>query len=266
MVIDFHAHAFPDALAPRAIEKLNSGIPEHGWAVLDGTVDGLLRSMDDAGIDCSVICSIATTPKQVEPVLRWSLEIASDRIIPFGSVHPEGREPASEVRRIRDAGLKGIKLHAMYQQFIVDEPRMWPVYEAACEAGLILVLHAGRDVAFDNDRNSAAPCRTRRVQDAFPDLKIVAAHMGGWKMWDEVADSLAGSSVYLETSYSFGIGADIAMRKLITKHPLERILFGTDSPWVSQKDTVRHVRAAFPRAADQDRVFHRNAATLLGLD
>ena len=68
-IIDVHTHAFPDALAERAIAGLadRCGCRPHG----DGTVAGLVEAMDAAGVDVSVICSIATQPEHVGSILRW---------------------------------------------------------------------------------------------------------------------------------------------------------------------------------------------------
>ena len=61
-VIDFHAHAFPDFLAARAVSHLEA--MGYTSAFLDGTVAALIASMDKAAISRSVICSIATEPRQ----------------------------------------------------------------------------------------------------------------------------------------------------------------------------------------------------------
>ncbi len=265
MVIDFHTHAFPDGLAPKAIEVLNAEVAEEARAVLDGTVGDLLRSMDRAGIERSVICSIATAPKQVDSILRWSLSVADDRIIPFASVHPECADVASEVRKIADAGLKGIKLHPQYQAFAVDERRLWPLYEAVADAGLILAFHAGRDIAFPPEDDRAAPRRILKVHRAFPGMRILAAHLGGWQMWDEVAVTLAGTDVYVETSYTFDMGAEEDVGEVLRRHSVERILFGTDSPWRDQGKTLDLVRQAFPDMEAQQSVLGRNAVRLLGV-
>ncbi len=266
MTIDVHAHAFPDDLAGKAIEVLNSEIPESAHAVLDGSIADLLRSMDRAGIEAAVICNIATKPKQVDAIIRWSRTVDSERIIPLGSVHPAGDNPAGDVHKVAEAGLKGIKLHAMYQDFAVDAPAMLPIYEAICERGLVLTLHAGRDIAYPPDDDRASPERIRRVHDAFPDMPIVAAHMGGWKMWGQVARKLAGTDVYLETSYSFGMGCEGELDRIMERHCAERILFGTDSPWVDQALTLERVEAAFPDAVFRRKVLHENAVKLYGLD
>jgi predicted TIM-barrel fold metal-dependent hydrolase len=264
LTIDFHAHAFPDDLAEHAIATLNGGIAPDYHAVLDGTLGGLLASMDRAGIDAAVICSIATAPRQVEPILRWSLSIAGDRIIPFGSVHPDCEDMPAAVRRIADAGLKGIKLHPLYQGFATDAPRLWPLYGAIAERGLVLVMHTGCDVAFPLDDDRASPTRLLTVHRAFPDLRLVAAHLGGWRTWREAAETIAGTGVYLETSYALGQGEDDAVERVWSRHSPDRVLFGTDTPWRDQSVELAEWTEWLPEG-DRRKVLHDNAAALLGL-
>ena len=77
-IIDFHAHAFPDDLAPRAMKKLLEEAPDVK-AYLDGTIGALLGSMDNSGIDKSVVCCIATRPEQFEPIFEWCKKVRSER-------------------------------------------------------------------------------------------------------------------------------------------------------------------------------------------
>ena len=88
-IIDFHTHAFPDDLAARAVSALEkgAGVP----AMLDGKVSSLLKSMDRAGIERSMVCSIATKPAQFQKILDWSKAVRSSRIIPFPSIRPADR-------------------------------------------------------------------------------------------------------------------------------------------------------------------------------
>jgi predicted TIM-barrel fold metal-dependent hydrolase len=267
VIIDFHTHAFPDDLAEHAIATLNGGISDEGaHAVLDGTLSGLLGSMDRAGIDRCVICSIATAPKQVGSILRWSLSIRSERVVPFASVHPDCDGVAGELRRIAEAGILGIKLHPLYQGFAADDGRLWPLYAAIEDLGLILVMHAGLDVAFPFDDERASPGRILAVHEAFPGIPLVAAHMGGWSRWDEVAQTLAGTGVYLETSYAIDRANRDKVMAVVERHAPERMLFGTDSPWRDQSETLDLVKDMFPDAATQRAVLGGNAARLLGGD
>ena len=111
--IDIHTHAFPDHIAPKAIPTLEKegGIK----AYLNGTVAALLDSMDRAGVEQSVLCSIATRPEHFDPILEWSKAIRSERIEPFPSLHPEDPQLLEHLQLIHDEGFKGGKMHSYYQ-------------------------------------------------------------------------------------------------------------------------------------------------------
>jgi len=238
--IDFHTHAFPDFLAERAISELEalSGVKAH----LDGTVAGLLRSMDNAGVEKSVVCSVATKPEQFGSILGWSKEIASERIIPFPSLHPLGPKACDGIRAIQDEGFKGIKLHPYHQDFNLDDARVFPLYERIQECGLILVSHTGFDFAFPKTRK-ADPERILRVVESFPELKFVASHFGSWCDWDEVRRRLLGKPIYMEISFSLELMDGSQARDFLSAHPRTHLLFGTDSPWTDQKEAVRRLRS-----------------------
>ncbi len=259
-VIDTHTHAFPDELAPRAIPFLEQEGDVR--AALDGTVGALLRSMDEAGIRQSVVASIATKPTQFRPILEWSLSIASPRIVPFASVHPDDPEAVSRIAEIAAAGLRGIKLHPYYQRFVVDEERMTPIYDAAERAGLIVLMHTGFDIAFPRDR-VADPVRTLRALERHPVLRLIASHFGAWEDWDEVERVLLGKPVYMDVSYSLPLLEPDRARSFIMSHPRDRVLFGSDSPWADQTKAVEAIRALnLPEDVEQA-LFFANGARLL---
>ncbi len=262
MVIDFHTHAFPDSLAPKAIAALTADIDAKTYH--DGTVSGLLASMDRAGIDKAVICSIATKPSQYAPIFDWSMSIRTDRIIPFPSVHPADSGLEEKIRTIAEAGFPGIKLHPYYQEFTLDEERMSVVYRTAERLGLVIVCHTGFDIAFPRNR-IADPARTARVMQGFPNLKFIASHFGGWEDWDEVMTHMAGKKIYMETSYSLEIMEKAKALAIIGKHPADYLLFGTDSPWADQKDAVRLVKELGLGSVLEEKLFHGNAERLLGI-
>jgi predicted TIM-barrel fold metal-dependent hydrolase len=260
LIVDFHAHAFPDAVAERAMPALEAeGDIE---AVLDGKVSSLLRSMDAAGIQASVVASIATRPAQFAPILRWSAEIASERIIPFPSVHPDDPQPAARVHEIRAAGFRGVKLHPYYQDFDLDEARLRPLFAAIQDCGLLLLCHTGFDLAFARVRR-ADPVRVLRLLDAFPRLRFVASHLGGWQDWDEVERHLAGRPILMDLSFAIADVGPARARELILRHPPEYMLFGTDSPWAGQQETIDQVRRLDLGPERERLLFGDNAARLL---
>lgn len=261
-VIDMHAHAFPDSLTARAMAALEDGI---AWkAIGDGTIAGLLRSMDAAGIDISVICSIATKPSQAEPILNWSRQIASDRIIPFASVHPTTPDIAGWTRRFADAGLRGIKMHPMYQEFAIDEDRLDPLYAAVAEAGLLLEMHCGYDIAFPGDTRADVD-RIVRVLLRHPSLKLICTHLGAWQQWDAVKDQLIGRDAWLETSMSMSLLGTKATAELIRAHDPGKMMFGTDWPWTDQTDQINVLRMLGLPQEQTEAILGGNAARLLGL-
>lgn len=263
-IVDFHTHAFPDSIAPLALEKLTDKAA--GWDPFhDATIGSLLQSMDRAGIDISVIASIATKPSQLRPILEWSKAIVSDRIVPFISVHPDAQDNEAIMNEAKESGIKGVKIHNLYQGFDIDDPRMFPIYEAMAERDLIMLFHAGNDPAYD-DCSGGGPDRIRLVHEGVPTLRIVAAHFGGWLIWEEVVDQLAGTDVYLEVSFTVGQIREELWNRIFDMHSKDRIVFGTDSPWADQKDYLDLFNAVPMPDDARRRILSSNALGLLGLE
>ncbi|MCL2790215.1 MAG: amidohydrolase [Desulfobulbus sp.] len=261
-VIDIHTHAFPDNIAHQAIPFLEKkgGIK----AYLDGTITDLLKSMDRNGVERSVLCSIATRPEQFGPILEWSKEIRSDRIEPFPSLHPADPDLLPHLETIHAEGFKGVKMHSYYQDYFFDDERLFPLYERMSELGMILVIHAGYDIAFLSVRR-ADPQRIVDVCRQFPGLKLIATHLGGWGEWDDVRDLLAGKPIYMELSFAFEFLAQQRIKEILLAHPPEYLLFGTDSPWTDQGATLGMLAKLGLPDALFEQIVSVNARRLLGM-
>jgi hypothetical protein len=259
-IIDFHTHAFPDELAARAIPFLE----EEGniKAYLNGTAADLLRSMDRAGIEQSVICSIATRPKQFRSILDWSLKIRSERLLPLPSVHPESQQITAEIRQIAEAGFPGIKLHPYYQGFALDEERLAPLYEALIRHNLLVVMHTGFDIAFPRDL-LCDPSRIRKVVERYPELKLVTTHLGAWDHWEESRRLLIGKPIYMEISFALDYLDRDTARQMLTSHPADYLLFGSDSPWADQRTALELLRGLDLEPELFAKITRDNAAGLL---
>ena len=101
-MIDFHCHTFPDKIAANTVNHLAQQAKVANQ--LDGTVKDLLDSMAINNINHSVICSIATKPKQFQAILDWSIAIKSEQIIPLPSIHPNSNNIKTEVAEIKKHG------------------------------------------------------------------------------------------------------------------------------------------------------------------
>ncbi len=259
-MIDVHAHAFPDFLAERAMTSLAADSGDY-TPCTDGTLAGLASSMDASGVELSWIANIATKPAQAGSILEWSRSVSSERFVFLGSVHPESPVFEEEIYAFREAGFAGLKLHPLYQRFNVDDLSLAPFFRAIQESGMFVLLHSGYDIAFAGADN-AHPRRMRKLIDRFPDLDIIAAHLGGWLAWEDALEQLAGSPCYFDTS--FIDEADPAVRDaIIERCGAERILFGSDSPWKDQRKQIEAVRSIGLSAAQESLVFSGNARALM---
>jgi predicted TIM-barrel fold metal-dependent hydrolase len=260
-LIDVHTHAYPPALAEKAV----AGVRRHGVVpVLDGTVEALLESMLRGGVEASVVCSIATRPGQFPTLLEWCRSIRSPRILPFPSVHPDDPEALDQLERIQGEGFRGVKLHPYYQGFDLDEPRLFALYERLEALGLVLLMHTGYDLAFARiDR--AGPSRVLSVSERFPGLKIITTHFGGWNDWERVEELLLGRRLYMDVSHSQQQIGDERARRFLLTHPSEYLLFGSDAPWADPAGTEAWVRRLLPDRLRLQALLRENAARLLGL-
>ena len=270
-IIDFHTHAFPDALAPRAIAQLTINAAASGYVPLtDGTVNGLIASMDTAGITRSVVCNIATNARQMTKVNDFAISCAqNNRLIPLGSLHPDvtAEDMDAELNRLAAAGLAGIKIHPDYVHVEIDSPAFEPIL-ARCEArGMLVVTHAGFDPVEPNHMH-CTPDMVLRVMERHPALKLVVAHTGGFDCEAEVLEKLCGTDVYLDTSLAAVRRAKSAVwgqacGDILRAHDPARILFATDTPWSDPAAEIAFVRSVGLSEEDTEAVLHGNAERLL---
>ncbi len=238
-IIDIHTHFFPDAVAVKAIPQMEASA---GWKTFhDGTLTGLLGSMDAAGIGTSIVLPVATNPEKVGSVNRFSASVGSGRIVMAGALHPKSAAWRDDLEEMLTLGFRAVKLHPDYQQFYVDDPELLPFFASIRDAGVTVVFHAGADPSF-NPPFGAPPSRIARLLDNLPGLRVHASHMGGYQLWDEVEQYLVGrEDVVMDTSFSFGFIPDQRIRSIIEAHGIERIMFGTDSPWLDQSEQAGYL-------------------------
>jgi uncharacterized protein len=260
-IIDFHAHIFPDNLAQRAIDSLLHYSPE-SRAFTDGTLGGLRKSMRESGVTRCVLLPIATKPSQVKTINATCKTLMSDDCVPFGTLYPESEDFEDEIAALTSLHVKGIKFHPEYQNFYIDNPRFFRMYDALQSSAMIVVFHAGKDPGpFTCDH--ALPPAFATIHRNFPRLTMVAAHMGGWKVWDDVKKHILGSSLYFDTAAVREFMAPEEFIRLARKHGTHRILFGTDSPWFDQGADIRWIDSLKITQEEKERIFFKNAETLL---
>lgn len=282
MIIDMHTHIFPDKISKDVVEKLS--LTSRTPAFTDGTLNGLKKAMDAAQINFSVILPVATNTKQVEKVNNSSVELnenfSSEGIISFGCIHPDFTNYREELSRVKNHGLKGIKIHPVYQDTNLDDAKFLRILYRAAELDLIVVTHAGLDIGFPGVVR-CSPQMAKNVIDELGEFKFVLAHMGGWKNWDEVLKLLGGTKIFIDTSFSTGkiiprrdfhwAEEDLKLldaaqfMEFVKIFGAERILFGTDSPWTSARNSIDFIKNLPLDEGDKDKILGGNAQRLLNL-
>jgi predicted TIM-barrel fold metal-dependent hydrolase len=305
MRIDSHVHVYPTRAAGRA-DVEGYPIVEYGekadvrLSARDGDVTDAIAALDAAAIDLAFVLQSFELPGNPWPPGprdrgRWPLEDpphaafadalrasnafvgslpdADPRLLPFISVHPgvlSARACGEHVAQLADAGrARGLKLHTIGQRIHPGDPAMWPTYAALSERGLPVVAHCGPD---RHGAGLSTPAAFAPVAQAFPELRLVLAHVGGGAWRDTAAFAAAHPGVRFDLSEIVSwTGSTIGpsareLRALIRAVGADRILLGSDFPWYEPADVIAEL-LDLPGLSDEERamILGRNATALLAV-
>lgn len=277
--IDFHTHTFPDQIAAAAVNKLGGCFAIENCT--DGTVNGLLCSMEKSNVALSVILPVVTNPASTVKMNDYAAvtneKLGERGYCSFAGMHPDFSGYKEELKRIKRLGFKGIKLHPAYQNCNMDDIRYLRIVEEAAALDLIVVYHAGIDGGLPIPVYATVEM-ARHVIDTIGAKKLVLAHMGGWEQWDQVEQELCGAPVYFDTAACIGVmearkgipGAKNRilmskeqMARMIQKHGANKVLFATDSPWTGQTESLEIFKTLELTEQEKELVLWENACRLL---
>ena len=280
MIIDFHTHTFPEAIAERAVTKLANSSNMQNY--LSGKTSDLQTSMQETHIDYSILLPVVTKPSQQETVNKSAIELndhyQETGLISFGGIHPDNDHYRDIIRSLKGNGIRGIKIHPVFQETYIDDIRFLRILDCACENGMIVVTHAGFDISYPGLDYVTPSHILSAIEQVKPD-KLVLAHMGGWNCWDEVKELLVGKNVWFDTSFSFypirPMNAAIPyawkpqltmsqFKDLALSHGTDHILFGSDSPWTAQTENIALLQECGFTDTSLKAILGKNAAKLLG--
>jgi hypothetical protein len=263
LVFDAHTHIFPDEIGPRVVAQLAATLPHP--TSYNGTRAGLLGKLAEAGMVGCLNAPVATRADQVASINSWAADQHRWPMLSLGAMHPDYTDIPAELRRIKECGMPGIKLHPEYQGFAPDEPRLDIIWRTCRELGLIVLLHAGNDWQFPPPCR-ATPAAIARVVRAWPGLTLIAAHFGGFEQWSAVAQELVGLPLYLDTSFTVGFLPDEVFVRLVRQHGVARVLFASDAPWQDPPATLAAFRRLPFTTQEQHAILWENAARLFHLE
>ena len=210
-----------------------------------------------------------------------------DRLIGFGSIHPDRYQPERKVRRaVEELGLRGIKLYP-HAGFYPNDPRLDRVYRTCAELGVPVVIHTGVKAVRWQGMKYNRPIYVDDVATNFPELNVVMCH-GGFPWVDEfLAVAHSNPNVWVDISFLDYVAAafhrdrltEEVLRSLVAVIGAGRLLWGSEGPWmnlplygVHGPDHYARSRQAlverfdFLSADQQGAILGGNAARLLGLE
>lgn len=259
-VFDAHVHVFPEKIAEKATKATGSyyGVPMYTI----GSLDNIMAEIAAGKMQRCLIHSTATRADQVESVNNYIASLVKENgcFVGFGSMHPDYKDIEGEVCRMKEIGLRGIKLHSDFQGFAIEEERAYPIYESA-RGRLPILFHMG-----DLHTKTSRPEGLAKVLADFPDLTVIAAHLGGFSVWDTAEKYLVGrpGPLYFDVSSSLEFMDLAQAKRMILKHGTDRVLFGSDFPMHDPGHTLSLFLSLGLSEEDNEKILWKNAQQLLG--
>ena len=258
--IDFHTHIYPEKIAGKATEYLRQFCNTNDeWP---GTADVLLEKGRKAGVGKYVILPVAVRAVQVRKINDFSISqgLLHEEFICFGTVHAGQENIISELEYIKSSGLRGIKIHPDQQDFPMDDPRLFPAYDFLSQEKMPVLFHCG-----DPRSDFSHPLRLKKILHEFPELKITAAHFGGWRMFDEAVSILKNENCYYDMSSSMAYVPPEKIVEYINAYGADRIFFGSDFPLWEPSVEIEKFLALDISDEEKEKIVYVNAESFLGL-
>ncbi|MHA6645505.1 amidohydrolase family protein [Mesorhizobium sp. A623] len=309
--VDMHAHLFPSHEVGFEEKRYSvweyGDFPEIVYSPCSGVVDEIQKQMSETGISKAVLLiyfkaldsknakiqtissrsssdklnqeEIDAIDRQVVAELakanRWGCSISAQypNISTFVTVDINIQTPEAAAEHVldlaRNHGAKGVKLHSALQGFSMSDRRLWPLYRKCEKAGLPVLGHGGPD---RDGRGISDPNAFAEMLQAFPNLPVVIAHMGGaaWRQTAAIAqahkNAVFDCSEIIHWTGAPNAPTDDELASLIKEVGSERVMMGSDFPWYDLDATVERV-LALPRISDRDKegILGANAVRILGL-
>ena len=259
-IIDIHTHIYPTEVAQKATDSIRDFYEIHEGA-MDGSVKMLLERSKQAGISRSVILPVAITANRVQKINDFIHRQAEENpcFIPFGTVHADMEDIAGETERLLQMGMRGIKLHPDCSRFAIDDERLFPMYEAI-RGKIPILFHMG-----DKRYGYSHPEKLRHILELFPGLTTIAAHFGGYTMYETACEILKDTDCFMDISSSLMFMGEGIAEHYINLYGAERLAYGTDYPLWDPVEEVNRFRSLKLSPTQFDQIAHKTAENLFGL-
>ena len=259
--------------------------PDVRMSHFGGNLEDALEAIEAAGFSKAVVTNLfkagrsggpeTDSAERLKEFNRWGCDLAAPypQLVPFVAADPTalpGSEGAAHLRdMVENQGARGIKLHPIVQAFFMGDRRMWPIYETCQELGVAVVAHSG---PARGEEQYAEPRAFAEVLQAFPQLTLVFAHMGGavWQQTREIAQTYPNAYFdcceIIQWTGGSNAATDEQLARLIKDVGPDRVMLGTDFPWYDLDHTAERVME-LPILSQEEKegILGANAVRILGL-
>jgi predicted TIM-barrel fold metal-dependent hydrolase len=242
LIVDAHAHV---------------GVcwPEEG---VRPTVAQAIGMMDRTGVDLA--CTSASRYLRCDmrggnQVTLSAVRAFPDRLIGFVILCPRYLQDslAEADRYLGDEGFRGIKVHQSHNSVPYDDPRYDPLYAKGEEYGVPVLAHA------------FGPAEVRQVVNAaqrHPGVNFIVGHSGGYAWSDCLSMMASVPNTYLDICASC---TDLGrVEAFVGAVGAERVLYGTDNPFLEPSHCLAQVRAAELSEPERELILGTNILRLIG--
>lgn len=239
VIIDSHTHV--------------QRIPGTFW---DSPPERLLRLMDEASVEKSVIMSYGGAPNEIAVnYIDACVREKPDRFIGYANLDPRGGESACELLKyvISNLGFKGLKLHPVAYELHPVHPLCIKILTVAAELKVPVLFHCG-------DEEYTLPLQLANAAALCPETTIILGHMGGYfHVEDALRVAREFQNIILETS---AMPYPYMIREAVKRIGSQRVLFASDGPGCTPELEVEKVRMAGVSSDEEKDLFHRNIERL----
>lgn len=260
MIIDIHTHIYPASLAGRAMEAAGR---EHDDYNKLPVKENLLKRMEEEQVAVSVVQHVVSKPSTQTDVNRFAREIVRSNLLSFGGLHPDCENVLEEIEKLKDMKMAGIKFHPPFQKVCLDDEKYIPMWKHINHLGFPVLIHCGSariPRPFD-----LFPAGVLKIIRYLPDVPVILAHMGGRSMdpREEKALYRMPENVYIDTAMSAERQERKEFEKIIGAYGPDRVVFGSDFPYGSQKAAIRFIRDTGFSDSEKENMLGGNAERIL---
>ncbi|MDM8099727.1 MULTISPECIES: amidohydrolase family protein [Oceanobacillus] len=202
----------------------------------------------------------------------------ADRLFGFASVDPNNDlAPSILEDAVKNLHLSGLKLGPMYQNFYPDDKKHFALYAKANELDIPILFHQGTSFVPEGFLDASRPAALDPIARAFPDLKIIIAHMGHPWVGECISVVRKNPNMYMDLSalggrpWQYYNAMVLAMEYGVT----HKIFLGSDFPFFTITQTIDTLweindvveGTKMPKIPDHiiEDIIHRNVPGILKL-